>query len=216
MYLITNQQVANTKNTISLTKYNKFQINSSISKKTKQAIKTYDQQKTKKNLKFLKIYQSNTFYLQNYKIFFQQLSLNTNIINIYIQTTLNNLNCSYKECSLKIIQYLFNNKIYTKSIASLGFKGKSKQTSYAYKTFAEFLVTELQNFAEQTKSQIIVNIFAKSINHKLKVFLKILNTNNIKINKIYDITPIPYNGCRKKKFQLKKKKKSMIKYLSYR
>ena len=41
MYLITNQQVANTKNTISLTKYNKFQINSSISKKTKQAIKTY-------------------------------------------------------------------------------------------------------------------------------------------------------------------------------
>ena len=84
MYLITNQQVANTKNTISLTKYNKFQINSSISKKTKQAIKTYDQQKTKKNLKFLKIYQSNTFYLQNYKIFFQQLSLNTNIINIYI------------------------------------------------------------------------------------------------------------------------------------
>ena len=52
MYLITNQQVANTKNTISLTKYNKFQINSSISKKTKQAIKTYDKQKTKKNLKF--------------------------------------------------------------------------------------------------------------------------------------------------------------------
>ena len=48
MYLITNQQVANTKNTISLTKYNKFQINSSISKKTKQAIKTYDKQKTKK------------------------------------------------------------------------------------------------------------------------------------------------------------------------
>ena len=81
MYLITNQQVANTKNTISLTKYNKFQINSAISKKTKQAIKTYDKQKIKKNLKFLKIYQSNTFYLQKYKIFFQQLSLNTNIIN---------------------------------------------------------------------------------------------------------------------------------------
>ena len=53
MYLITNQQVANTKNTISLTKYNKFQINSAISKKTKQAIKTYDKQKIKKNLKFL-------------------------------------------------------------------------------------------------------------------------------------------------------------------
>ena len=206
MYLITNQQVANTKNTISLTKYNKFQIISSISKKTKQAIKTYDQQKTKKNLKFLKIYQSNTFYLQNYKIFFQQLSLNTNIINIYIQTTLNNM----------FITISTKNTILTKSLAAIGFKGKSKQTSYAYKTFAEFLVTELQNFAEQTKSQIIVNIFAKSINHKLKVFLKILNTNNIKINKIYDITPIPYNGCRKKKISIKKKKKSMIKYLSYR
>ena len=206
MYLITNQQVANTKNTISLTKYNKFQINSAISKKTKQAIKTYDKQKIKKNLKFLKIYQSNTFYLQNYKIFFQQLSLNTNIINIYIQTTLNNM----------FITISTKNTILTKSLAAIGFKGKSKQTSYAYKTFAEFLVTELQNFAEQTKSQIIVNIFAKSINHKLKVFLKILNTNNIKINKIYDITPIPYNVCRKKKIFIKKKKKSMIKYLSYR
>ena len=38
MYLITNQQVANTKNTISLTKYNKYQINSSISKNTIQDI----------------------------------------------------------------------------------------------------------------------------------------------------------------------------------
>ena len=28
-----------------------------------------------------------------------------------INCTFNNLNCSYKECSLKIIQYLFNNKI---------------------------------------------------------------------------------------------------------
>ena len=54
MYLITNQQVANTKNTISLTKYNKFQINSSISKKTKQAIKTYDKQKTKKEREAIK------------------------------------------------------------------------------------------------------------------------------------------------------------------
>ena len=54
MYLITNQQVANTKNTISLTKYNKFQINSPISKKTKQAIKTYDKQKTKKKFKIFK------------------------------------------------------------------------------------------------------------------------------------------------------------------
>ena len=176
MYLITNQQVANTKNTISLTKYNKFQINSSISKKTKQAIKTYDKQKTKKNLKFLKIYQSNTFYLQNYKIFFQQLSLNTNIINIYIQTTLNNM----------FITISTKNTILTKSLAAIGFKGKSKQTSYAYKTFAEFLVTELQNFAEQTKSQIIVNIFAKSINNKLKVEFNEIYDENIETGKIIE------------------------------
>lgn len=203
MYVI--KQQTNQKTGISLNAYNKFQLTTlNLSKKTKQTINSFDKKKKVQTLKYLKIQQTNSFYLQNYKIFAQQV-MNTNITNLYIQTTLNNM----------FITIVMQNKLITKSIASIGFKGKSKQTSYAYKTFAELLVTELNQLTSKN-TPIIINIFAKSINHKLKTFLKIFTSNNIKINKIYDITPIPYNGCRKKKISIKKKKKSMIKYLSYR
>lgn len=127
------------------------------------------------------------------------------IINIYIKTTLNNMFITYK---------IENNKIITKSIASLGFKGKSKQTQYAYKTFAEILVNDLLNLNKN--NNIILNLYLTSLNKKLKSFFTLFKANNIKINKIYDLTPIPYNGCRKCKISIKKKKKSIIKYLSYK
>ena len=125
------------------------------------------------------------------------------LVKIYIKTTLNNM----------FITYNFNNKIITKSIAALGFKGKTKQTQYAYKTFAENLVNELLSLTD--KNSIVVNLYLKSLNKKLKPFFTIFKSNNIKINKIYDVTPIPYNGCKKSKISIKKKKKSIIKYLSY-
>lgn len=125
------------------------------------------------------------------------------LVKIYIKTTLNNM----------FITYNFNNKIITKSIAALGFKGKTKQTQYAYKTFAENLINELLTLTD--KNSIVVNLYLKSLNKKLKPFFTIFKSNNIKINKIYDVTPIPYNGCKKSKISIKKKKKSIIKYLSY-
>lgn len=203
MYVIKHGQQSN-KTDILVTPSNKYQITTTLSKKVKQSFSAYEKKKKITNLKFLKIQQINSFYIQNYTIFVQQL-LKNDFINIYIQTTLNNM----------FITISIQNKLITKSLAAIGFKGKSKQTSYAYKTFAELLITELNNLSK-IHANLIINIYAKSINHKLKTFLKILTANNIKINKIYDTTPIPYNGCRKKKISIKKKKKSMIKYLSYR
>ena len=205
MYVIKNSQQLNKKTDIQVTPAHKYQITTALSKKVKQSLALYEKKKKLTNLKFLKIQQINSFYLQNYRIFAQQL-LTNNFISIYIQTTLNNM----------FITISAQNKLITKSLAAIGFKGKSKQTSYAYKTFAELLITELNNLSSKTQTPLIINLYAKSINHKLKTFLKILTTNNIKINKIYDTTPIPYNGCRKKKISIKKKKKSIIKYLSYR
>lgn len=154
------------------------------------------------SLKHLKLYNQ----LTNYTISdFKQI--NNNIIKVYIKTTLNNI----------FITYNFNNKIITKSIASLGFKGKSKQTQYAYKTFAEIISNDFLklNTNDSSNNCIVINLYLKSINKKLKPFLTLFKTNNIKINKIYDLTPIPYNGCKKRKISIKKKKKSIIKYLSY-
>lgn len=148
----------------------------------------------------LKLYKNSTEKIQQTII--SKIN-NELLVKIYIKTTLNNM----------FITYNFNNKIITKSIAALGFKGKTKQTQYAYKTFAENLINEL--LALTDKNSIVVNLYLKSLNKKLKPFFTIFKSNNIKINKIYDVTPIPYNGCKKSKISIKKKKKSIIKYLSY-
>ena len=148
----------------------------------------------------LKLYKNSTEKIQQTII---SKVNNELLVKIYIKTTLNNM----------FITYNFNNKIITKSIAALGFKGKTKQTQYAYKTFAENLVNELLSLTD--KNSIVVNLYLKSLNKKLKPFFTIFKSNNIKINKIYDVTPIPYNGCKKSKISIKKKKKSIIKYLSY-
>ncbi len=148
----------------------------------------------------LKLYKNSTEKIQQTII---SKVNNELLVKIYIKTTLNNM----------FITYNFNNKIITKSIAALGFKGKTKQTQYAYKTFAENLVNELLSLTD--KNSIVVNLYLKSLNKKLKPFFTIFKSNNIKINKIYDVTPIPYNGCKKSKISIKKKKKSVIKYLSY-
>lgn len=148
----------------------------------------------------LKLYKNSTEKIQQTII---SKVNNELLVKVYIKTTLNNM----------FITYNFNNKIITKSIAALGFKGKTKQTQYAYKTFAENLVNELLSLTD--KNSIVVNLYLKSLNKKLKPFFTIFKSNNIKINKIYDVTPIPYNGCKKSKISIKKKKKSIIKYLSY-
>ena len=148
----------------------------------------------------LKLYKNSTEKIQQAII---SKVNNELLVKIYIKTTLNNM----------FITYNFNNKIITKSIAALGFKGKTKQTQYAYKTFAENLINELLTLTD--KNSIVVNLYLKSLNKKLKPFFTIFKSNNIKINKIYDVTPIPYNGCKKSKISIKKKKKSIIKYLSY-
>lgn len=150
------------------------------------------------NINNLKLYDNNNNNTINLVI------PNNKIINIYIKTTLNNMFITYK----------IENKIITKSIASIGFKGKSKQTQYAYKTFAEILINDLLNL--NNHNDIILNLYLTSLNKKLKFFFTLFKINNIKINKIYDLTPIPYNGCRKCKISIKKKKKSIIKYLSYK
>ena len=148
----------------------------------------------------LKLYKNSTEKIQQTII--SKIN-NELLVKIYIKTTLNNM----------FITYNFNNKIITKSIAALGFKGKTKQTQYAYKTFAENLINELLTLTD--KNSIVVNLYLKSLNKKLKPFFTIFKSNNIKINKIYDVTPIQYNGCKKSKISIKKKKKSIIKYLSY-
>ena len=132
----------------------------------------------------LKLYKNSTEKIQQTII--SKIN-NELLVKIYIKTTLNNM----------FITYNFNNKIITKSIAALGFKGKTKQTQYAYKTFAENLINELLTLTD--KNSIVVNLYLKSLNKKLKPFFTIFKSNNIKINKINEKTTKQYNGYKKYK-----------------
>lgn len=67
----------------------------------------HDLQFYKLNKNVLIIYYYNLYKITNNKK--TKLLIKKKLLNI--KCTFNNLNCSYKECSLKIIQYLFNNKI---------------------------------------------------------------------------------------------------------
>lgn len=179
-------------------------INLKKKKNLKYKYKEYNRKTiTKKTdfIKYLKIKKNSIQYLNKVTQHYTEIS--HKYIQIYIKVTLNNI----------FITYFINNKIYTKSIASLGFKGKSKQTIYAYKTFAESILTDLQTL--NPNQSIIVNLYIKSLSKKLKPLYHIFKTNNIKINKIYDTTSQSFNGCRKRKIAIKKKRKSVIKFLSY-
>lgn len=67
----------------------------------------HDLQFYKLNKNVLIIYYYNLYKITNNKK--PKLLIKKKLLNI--KCTFNNLNCSYKECSLKIIQYLFKNKI---------------------------------------------------------------------------------------------------------
>lgn len=153
-----------------------------------------------KNLQNCKLYQ---FPLNSTITNFQQKQLI--VIKLYVKTTLNNM----------FITIVTPTQISTKTLSAFGFKGKSKQTLYAYKMFAENNIQNLQQIINNYPN-ILINIYAKPLNTKLKTFLKLYKSHSIQISKIYDLTPIPYNGCKKKKIAIKKKKKSVIKFLSYR
>lgn len=169
--------------------------------KYKEYNKNITLQKKNSYLKYLKIKKNPINYLNKFNIYTNEI--NNKYMQVYIKVTLNNI----------FITYFINNKIYTKSIASLGFKGKSKQTIYAYKTFSESILKDLQTL--NTNKSIIINLYIKSLSKKLKPLYHIFKTNNIKINKIYDTTSQSFNGCRKRKIAIKKKRKSIIKFLSY-
>lgn len=134
------------------------------------------------------------------------ITLNKNyIIKLYIKKTKNNL----------FITIFTDKLLYTKTITTLGFKGRSKQSQFAYKMLSENIVDYLQNLKKSNIKYGYLNIYFKNhYSRRLKSLIRNINK-VIKINKICNITPIPFNGCRKRKISIRKKKRSIVKLLSY-
>lgn len=173
---------------------------------TKYANFTYNKLK-KHHLKLYPLNFQKKDELNTYKFIKYKESINTknNTIKLYIKKTKNNL----------FITIFTNKHIYTKTITTLGFKGKSKQSQFAYKMFVEVIIEYLQNLKQNNKNLTKLNVYFRNhYSRRLKPLIKNINK-TIKINNIFNITPIPFNGCRKRKISIKKKRKSIVKLLSY-
>lgn len=75
-----------------------------------------------------------------------------------------------------------------------GFKGPKKSTPYAATIITKIAVAKAR---EQGLSE--VSVFVKGVGTGRESAVRALNANGLNISFIKDITPIPHNGCRRKK-----------------
>lgn len=80
------------------------------------------------------------------------------------------------------------------SAGSCGFKGSRKSTPYAAQVAAE-------KAAETATSVGIdeIDVFVKGLGNGREQAIRGLIGGGLELNKIVDITPVPHNGCRKKR-----------------
>lgn len=81
------------------------------------------------------------------------------------------------------------------SWGSSGFKGARESTPYA----AQMTTENAANKAKTLHGLEQVDVYLKGIGVGREQAVRWLLTSGIDIRAIYDITPVPHNGCRKKK-----------------
>jgi small subunit ribosomal protein S11 len=80
------------------------------------------------------------------------------------------------------------------SAGASGFKGARKATPYAAQISAENAAEKAKVFGLEE-----VEVFVKGVGSGREQSIRGLVSKGLDISKITDITPIPHNGCRKKK-----------------
>lgn len=76
-----------------------------------------------------------------------------------------------------------------------GFKGARESTPYAAQVIAEDAITK----AKTLHSMETVDVYLKGIGIGREQAIRGLVSGWVDVNAIFDITPVPHNGCRKKK-----------------
>ncbi|AFP84364.1 30S ribosomal protein S11 [Candidatus Carsonella ruddii] len=105
---------------------------------------------------------------------------------IYISSTFNN--------TISTLTDIYGNTIVWYSSGILGYKGPKKSTSLAAQLISEKLTVSILK-----KNIKVVDVYIKGLGLGKEITLRIINNSGILIRSITDITPIPHNGCRKKK-----------------
>lgn len=106
--------------------------------------------------------------------------------SVYIQSTFNNTIVTVTDDNGGVIAWA--------SAGSIGFKGSKKSTPYAASLAASAAI-EKAKLRGLKKAQIFISGVGSGRDSAVRAF----NNANIEVELIKDITPIPHNGCRRKK-----------------
>ena len=104
----------------------------------------------------------------------------------HIKATFNNV--------LVTITDIYGNTISWSSAGKMGFRGSKKNTPYAAQVAAED-ASKVAHEAGLRK----VKVYVKGPGSGRESAIRALNANGINVLSIKDITPIPHNGCRRRK-----------------
>lgn len=105
----------------------------------------------------------------------------------YIQATYNNTIVTFTD--------LLGNVISSASSGMAGFKGAKKSTSYAAQIVTKIAAMK----AKQEYNLKEVSVFIKGVGNGRESATRSLNSNGLIVTSIKDVTPMPHNGCRRRK-----------------
>lgn len=106
--------------------------------------------------------------------------------NVYVLASFNNTLMSLTDPS--------GNVLAQASAGASGFKGSRKSTPYAATVTAEKLMEKAAAYGVQK-----VKVFVKGVGTGREQAVRGLQAAGMELDAIFDTTPVPHNGCRKRK-----------------
>lgn len=106
--------------------------------------------------------------------------------NVYIKATYNNTLITVTELNGEVMVW--------SSAGSSGFKGTRKATPYAAQVAAETAAGKAKTFGMER-----AHIFVQGVGSGREQAIRGIHAGGLNIESLTDVTPIPHNGCRKKK-----------------
>ena len=116
----------------------------------------------------------------------KKLDKKVSIGKAFVHSTYNNTIVSLTDMEGNVIGWA--------SAGLAGFKGPKKSTPYAAQIITKIAVAKAREFGLSE-----VSVFVKGVGTGRGAAVRALNANGLHITFIKDITPMPHNGCRRKK-----------------
>jgi small subunit ribosomal protein S11 len=111
---------------------------------------------------------------------------NVSVGRAYVNATYNNTIVSLTDLKGEVISWA--------SAGMAGFKGAKKSTPYAAQIIARIAVEKAKDSGLKE-----VSVYVNGVGTGRESAVRALNANGLNVSYIKDVTPIPHNGCRKRK-----------------